>query len=118
MSTAAKFDSSLVSGSLTVPIDSYGITAINPITTAINSHPIQGQMLSVKYQTSEFDMINIDTDAIKQKLAHMIADELLKSKYLEFTSQHEMSTGYRIFRARLFAVPDTQVRLLREAKIF
>lgn len=117
MSTTATFDSSLVSGSLIDSRGITGITTINPITTAINTHPIQGQMLSVKYQTSEFDMINIDTDAIKQKLAHMIADELLKSKYLEFTSQHDIATGNRIFRARLFAVPDTQVRLLREAKI-
>lgn len=102
MSISATFDSSLVSESLSRPIDSYNI---------------QGQMLSVNYQISEFDMVNTDTDAIKEKLARMIADELLKSKHIEFTSQHEATTGNRMFRARIYAVPDSQVRVLRVAKI-
>lgn len=104
MSTVGNFDSSLVSGALNVSM-------------ATNDYAIQGQMFSVNYQISEFDMINIDTDEIKKKLARMIADELLKSKHIEFTSQHEATTGNRMFRARIYAVPDSQVRVLRTAKL-
>jgi len=48
----------------------------------------------------------------------MIAEELLKEKHIEFTVQQNQMTGTKTFRARLSAVPDTQVRELRIAKIF
>lgn len=55
-------------------------------------------------------------ESIKKQLCAKLVDELTKSKYVEFTCEENRSTNKKIFRARIFATPDAQVRMLRQIK--
>lgn len=56
--------------------------------------------------------------SIKEKLAIQLARELLNSKHIEFTRQNDIQRGRFVYRARLYAVPDDQVRILRQYENF
>lgn len=83
------------------------------ISTNSIEYAIQGQMVSTTIRMPEQLLETIDKDRIKLDLALDIAKQLVACKYMEFTSQKDMVTMDTTFRARIFAVPDTQVRILR-----
>ena len=58
-------------------------------------------------------LIDPDT-AIKQRLVELLAKEIWNSKCVEFTKELDDLNGNHICRARIYAVPDDQVRLLRK----
>ena len=51
---------------------------------------------------------------IKMQLCNKIAEELWKNKAIEFTKMEDPTKGTHTFTARIYAVPDTMVRILRE----
>ena len=55
-----------------------------------------------------------DTNAIKDKLMYLLAQKMREEKLIEFTKKDDSLAGMYIFNSRIFAVPDTQVRILRE----
>ena len=54
-------------------------------------------------------------DMIKKELLHKLLDEIVKGKLIEFTSQSDVATGHTHYRARIFATPDAQVRMIRKS---
>jgi len=77
---------------------------------------IKGEMLTVKMEMSEWEFNNsmIPKPEIKNRLAVMLAEELLQNKNVEFTYQKNHNNGNISVRVRCFVVPDDQVKLLRE----
>jgi hypothetical protein len=45
-----------------------------------------------------------------------IVHELFRSRHIEFTRVKKVDSDEMIYRARIHAVPDTQVRIIRELK--
>lgn len=76
---------------------------------------IAGKMLSVVEEIDLQVWEAKDPKQIKMAMVSKIAEELINSKMVEFTSQQD-PMGLKVkIRARLFAVPDDQVRILRKA---
>ena len=96
------------------------ITASN-ISSAVTSkdHVIQGKMLSVNLVIDDWEMNNkpIQPDEIKYRLANAMVQKMVEDKHMEFTKMLDPATGLHKFHARIFVVPDTQVRILRENKV-
>lgn len=90
---------------------------------SINSHEytIKGNMLSTQITMSDLEFLKINPQTfqsdIKQQLMVRLLDEIMKTRSVEFTKSEDLSFGRTHFRARLFAVPDDQVRILRVSQI-
>ena len=92
------------------------ITNIN-----VYDHTYQGKMVTVQHTISDVsaEMMNMNMgdfkEMIKKELLHKLLDEIVKSNLIEFTSQSDVATGQTHYRARIFATPDSQVRLIRKS---
>ena len=76
---------------------------------------IQGQMITATLELNEFYMSKMDDVDMKNRVLNMLVNELLSAKCIEFTKQQNIATNTITVRARIFATPDTQVRLIRNA---
>ena len=76
---------------------------------------IQGQMITATLELNEFYMSKMDDVDMKNRVLNMLVNELLSAKCIEFTKQQNIATNTITVRARIFATPDTQVRLIRYA---
>ena len=97
------------------------ITNANSGGTTFNQmqHAIQGKMFTVTYVVSDYDMMKkpIDTMEIKLRLMNQLVENMVEDKNIEFTKIQDAASGVHRFHARIFVVPDTQVRILRENKV-
>lgn len=79
---------------------------------------IQGQMYKARLEIANTQIqtmvVPVNPDDIKKQLCYGIAEELWKNNAIEFTKIEDPMSGKHIFQARIFAVPDTMVRILRE----
>ena len=85
----------------------------------IKDHEIQGQTLTVEHITPIYTSIELtkeDEAVIKAELMEKIVHELFRAKCIEFTKMRAADSDEIVYRARIHAVPDTQVRLIRELK--
>jgi hypothetical protein len=85
----------------------------------IKDHEIQGQTLTVEHIRpiySDIAFSKEDEAVIKAELMEKIVHELFKAKCIEFTRMKKVDSDEMIYRARIHAVPDTQVRIIRELK--
>jgi len=99
---------------LTVPSS---IVASNAPPSHIYETIIKGEMLTVNLRVTDYDLNVVADTALKSKMAHMIAEELMKCRFIEFTKMQDMAGGTWQLRARVFVTPDNQVRILRERKV-
>ena len=88
---------------------------IGNITISPPTHAIQGQMITATLEIDEFQMSHMDDVDMKNKVLNSLVNELIAAKCIEFTKQHDVATNTTKVRARIFATPDSQVRLIREA---
>ena len=100
--------------------NSFGINSLNAINSpgSLTIQPldtIQGKMITAKLEIDEHTGINLDDDILKKKVLNMLLNELLSAKCIEFTKQQDVATNTTVIRARIFATPDTQVRIIRGA---
>lgn len=86
-----------------------GNFTVQPIDT------IQGQMITAQLDLDELQFTIMNDTDIKSRLIHSLCMELLSAKCIEFTKQHDVATNTIKVRARIFATPDTQIRLIRNA---
>ena len=110
---------------LTGPLGiTHGPGTITTSITAIDhiyDHAYQGQMVTAQHTVSDVDveMMKMSMgdfkDMIKKELLHKLLDEIVKSNLIEFTSQSDVATGHTHYRARIFATPDAQVRMIRKS---
>lgn len=99
-----------------------GITASNIASNSWVNHKdyaIQGKMYSVNYTVSDWEMANkpVSPDEIKFRLTQMLVEKMAQENHVEFTKMVDHSGLEHKFHARIFVVPDTQVRILRENKV-
>ncbi len=80
---------------------------------------IQGRPVIADYILDEIVIgkITLSDDDIKFKLCQELAIGLYKQNMIEFTKQQRPDTGETHYRARIFAVPDSDVQLLRIQEI-
>jgi hypothetical protein len=103
-----------------VTIDSRGVGDIARNVPGIgvyapNIETIQGQMITATLEIDEFQIRQMDDVALKNKVLNMLVNELIAAKCIEFTKQQDVATNTTIIRARIFATPDTHVRIIRGA---
>lgn len=84
------------------------------LTISPTTYAIQGQMVTATMHIDEMQLTLMDDIDMKSKLLNSLAIELLSAKCIEFTKQQDVATNTTVVRARIFATPDTQVRLIRE----
>lgn len=98
-------------------ISTSGVVTDGYITDNLN--PIQGQCLTITHHVTVSDTIysNMHEDEIKRILVSKLAEEMYRQNLVEFTKTVDNKSFDNIFRARIFVVPDDQVRLLRTAKV-
>ncbi|CAB4127446.1 hypothetical protein UFOVP84_191 [uncultured Caudovirales phage] len=82
-------------------------------------HSIKGDMLVV--EMTERDLFPLtssmsnDNEIIKKNLVAKLVDKLMESNHIEFTKQPDPQNMSLTYRARIFAVPDTDIQLIRTA---
>ena len=90
---------------------------------SINSHEyaIKGNMIKYQMTIGEYELMKIDPKTfesdIKQQLMYGIVDEIMRTRSVEFTKMFDPLSGITRFSARLFAVPDDQVKILRVSQL-
>lgn len=77
---------------------------------------IQGRMIKaeIKIYDSALALPVMDKDAIRKKLAEDLVDQLLRSEFVEYTQQKMILEECVAIRARLFAVPNGDIKILKE----
>ena len=97
-------------------MNTMGTSIVNPMYTNDDKvAAIKGESFLVS-KSFGLSMINSDLispDEIKRMLIIEIVEQMLDSNFIEFTKSEDLSTLNTTFRARVFVVPDSQVRLLR-----
>jgi hypothetical protein len=92
-----------------------------PIDIKREEYAISGKMLQHNLSIHEFELMKIDPKTfefeIKKRLMFGMIDEIMKYRCVEFTRQQNNTTFDTLFRARMFVVPDDQVRILRVSQI-
>lgn len=76
---------------------------------------IKGEMVTVELNASKLWHSGATDDSIKIQLIQDLLEKLMKSNCIEFTKQVDPNTMDYIYRARIFAVPNTDVQIIRTA---
>jgi len=86
---------------------------------SIAEHTIQGQLIyeELHVERTLVEDAHGDEYQFKERLMEKLVRGLFKSNCIEFTKAESVHTGEFVFRARIFVVPDTKVRILRESKV-
>lgn len=97
------------------PLDIFNGQITNP--TLVRN--IQGRPVIANFIIDEvgFQSYKLSDEDIKIKLCQELAMELYKQKLIEFTKEPRHETGDIHYRARIFAVPNSDVQLLRIQEI-
>jgi hypothetical protein len=92
------------------------ITAIQPL----DSFPVKGEMITAQIDVSDADLVFSQMPMgefqkeIKRKLVNLLVEELMNKNHIEFTSQIDPTSNTSKYRARIYATPDAQVRMIRK----
>ena len=81
----------------------------------VTEHVVQGEMLTASVTMSEIQEMTTAERSIKIQLANLIAEELLRSKFISFTKKKDVS-GSTNYLARAYLVPSDMVQILRQVK--
>jgi hypothetical protein len=82
---------------------------IKPFTVA----QIKGEMVTVELNPSKVWPNAATDDGIKIQLIQDLLEKLMKSNCIEFTKQVDPNTMDYTYRARIFAVPNTDIQTIR-----
>lgn len=79
-------------------------------------HAIQGKMLTASLVISNMEYTSkpLDPMEIKKKLMEQLVEQMFVDKNIDFTKMQDASNWDHKFYARIYVVPDTQVRIIRE----
>lgn len=97
-----------------IPTLDYGTSTITDNVYNYDTATIKGQMITVDTELGldQWEKA-LDREDIKYGMVAKIVGELIKNKCVEFTSQMDHINYIVKVRARIFATPDDQVRLIR-----
>jgi hypothetical protein len=81
----------------------------------VKDEVIQGRMVTAQHCMTDlqFSAALISPDAIKDILLQKLVESIRGAGFVEFTKTQDPITLEQLFRARIFVVPDQQVRILR-----
>ena len=81
--------------------------------------PLQGQMVTANFVANEYQLQAsvFSEEEIKKELIGKLLYEMWNKDCIEFTRQHDIESDRTIFRARIYAVYDDDVKILRENKV-
>jgi len=99
-------------GSTTGPLPPANGSSYNEIKPFLAGR-IKGEMFTVELNTTKL-LNGVTDDGIKIQLVQDILEKLMKSNCIEFTKQVDPNTMDYTYRARIFAVPNTDVQLIRK----
>jgi len=89
-------------------------------TATETQHVIKGEMLTANFKITEFQKLSLDVGDseawIKKSLCDMIAEDLLRSKYVLFTKREDKIIGGTDYLVRAFLVPSDMVQILKQVK--
>jgi DNA-directed RNA polymerase subunit L len=77
-------------------------------------------MITAQIEVSDTDLIYSKMPMgdfqkeIKRKLVNLLVEELMNKNHIEFTSQIDPTSNTSKYRARIYATPDAQVRMIRK----
>ena len=85
------------------------------VDTPVSLVQIKGEMFIEEQPESHFILrhYQLSEDEIKQELDRALVDKLMKSNYIEFTKQTNPHDMLLTYRARIFAVPNTDIQTIR-----
>jgi hypothetical protein len=82
---------------------------------------IKGEMLTVQKVYSDLDYLQLENmwstkapDVIKKQLLELLVERLHMEKCISFVMIQDPTTHAKCFRARIFATPDNQTRIVKE----
>jgi hypothetical protein len=85
--------------------------------TDSTEYAVQGKMIATQLDIGFADLLKVPAanfnDMIKKQLLERLMLEVAQNRCVEFTRQEDPVSGQQRFRARMFVVPDTMVRILR-----
>ena len=91
------------------PANGSSYNEIKPFTVA----QIKGEMVTVELNGSKLWHNGVTDDGIKIQLIQDLLEKLMKSNCIEFTKQVDPNTMDYTYRARIFAVPNTDIQTIR-----
>ena len=102
------------------PANGSSYNEINPIAPGqyneikpFNVAQIKGKMVTVELNASQQRHNAATDDGIKIQLIQDLLEKLMKSNCIEFTKQVDPNTMDYTYRARIFAVPNTDIQTIR-----
>lgn len=82
---------------------------------------LQGKLVKGEYHLRDDLRASFDDPGtqrqVKEKLAHLIATDLLKNDLLHFTKQVDPNSGTMIYRVYAYILPNDKVHIIKEANM-
>jgi len=82
---------------------------------------LQGKLVKGEYHLRDDLRASFDDSdtqrQVKEKLAHLVAIDLLKQDLLHFTKQVDPISGTMIYRVYAYILPNDKVQVIKEAKM-
>jgi len=115
--TSNNLDTLTITGANQIqPLTTYPFQVLTPV----DIDTYQGEMVVAEITIPDSDAMITGMSAagfreeVKKKLLYLLAEQLMKNKLIEFTSQQFAHSNDTKFRARIFAVPDQRIRMIRK----
>ena len=91
------------------------------VDTTYDEYTISGKMITAQYTSKPTDQISFPSlqswqHFIKEKLATELARAMIRANLVSFSMQDDITNIVTHYRARCYATPDDQVRLLKSLK--
>ena len=81
-----------------------------------DEYAIKGIMVIASSAYNSIEMVHLNKDEIKKRLAIQLAEEMLTKGCIEYTQGFDPLNQSTMIRARTFVVPSADVQLLRTMK--
>lgn len=94
----------------------YNYTFDNNTSMNTQDHALAGKMLTATFQVDVLLEGEPDEKSIKKKLSADLANSIIEGKFAEFTKQMSPDYSMATYRARVYLLPDDQVKVVRTIK--
>jgi len=86
---------------------------IDDITFNCQEFDIGGKLVTATMKVSEFDLIGVSGDVLKERLMRPMIDYIIENKLAEFTMVNDPVHDCKTYRVRCYLAPDATVKILR-----